>query len=120
MAANDETFVPGYGGPQETREARIRERLWATVRRAARAIPFMEDVIAGWYCALDPQTPRKVRLALMAALAYFVAPVDLVPDLLPLVGFGDDAGVLMAAITLLGSHIRPEHREAARRAMAEH
>lgn len=111
---------PEILGPEETREAKVRAGLWATVRRAARAIPFMEDVIAGWYCALDPATPRSVRLTLLAALAYFVAPIDAIPDLLPLIGFGDDAGVLLAALALVGRHITDDHREAARRALEEH
>lgn len=120
-ASNDRRIHldPEILGPEETREDRVRERLWDTAKRAARSIPFMEDVIAGWYCALDPKTPRRVRLALLAALAYFVAPIDGIPDLLPLVGFGDDAGVLMATLALVGSHITADHREAARRSLAE-
>ena len=123
MPASNERRIhldPEILGPEETREERIRERLWATVKRAARSIPFMEDVVASWYCALDPKTPNRVRVTLLAALAYFVAPIDVVPDLLPLVGFGDDAGVLMAAIAMVRAHITSDHREAARRAMAEH
>jgi uncharacterized membrane protein YkvA (DUF1232 family) len=110
---------PEILGPEETREERVRAGLWTTVKRAARAIPFLEDVIAAWFCAIDPTTPRRVRLTLLAALAYFVAPIDLLPDVLPLLGFSDDAGVLMAAIALVGSHITDEHRARARRALAE-
>ncbi len=111
---------PEILGPEESREDRVRAGLWATVKRAARAIPFMEDVVAAWYCALDPATPRRVRYTLLAALAYFVAPIDIVPDLLPLIGFGDDAGILLAAIGLVRAHITDDHRKAARKAMAEH
>jgi len=111
---------PDILGPREGREERIRERLWTTVKRAARQVPFIDEVVAAWYCALDPATPRRVRWALIAALAYFVAPIDAVPDLLPFIGFSDDAGVLMAALTLLRAHITDDHREAAKRAMAEH
>ncbi|MER2605896.1 MAG: YkvA family protein [Siculibacillus sp.] len=89
------------------------------MRRAARAVPFAEDVVAGWYCALDPTSPRKVRMTLMAALAYFVAPIDVIPDVLPLVGFTDDAGVLAAVITVVGRHIRDDHREKAKEALRE-
>jgi uncharacterized membrane protein YkvA (DUF1232 family) len=121
MTATDQDggFDPGFGGAEATREARIRDRLWRTARRAARQIPFLDEVVAGWYCALDPQTPTKVRLTLLAALAYFVAPIDALPDLLPLVGFSDDAGVLLAALTMVGSHVTDVHREAARRALDE-
>lgn len=110
---------PDIIGPEETREARVRAGFWATVKLAARKIPFMPDVIAAYYCALDPQTPTKVRLTLLAALAYFVSPIDLIPDLLPVIGFTDDATVLMAAIAMVRNHIRDEHREAAHRALAE-
>lgn len=110
---------PAFVGPEETREARVRAGFWSTVKRAARRIPFMPDVVAAYYCALDPETPTKVRLTLLAALAYFVAPIDAIPDILPVIGFTDDATVLMAAIAMVRNHIRDDHREAARSTLAE-
>jgi uncharacterized membrane protein YkvA (DUF1232 family) len=59
-----------------------------------------------------------VHVALVGALAYFVLPIDAVPDMLPLFGYTDDAAVLATALRLVASHIRPEHREAAQRALA--
>lgn len=112
-------FDPDILGPEDTRESRVRAGIWATVKRAARAVPFMEDVVAAYFCALDPATPRKVRLTLLGALVYFVAPIDAIPDMLPLIGFSDDAGVLIAALAMVGHHIRDDHREAARRALAQ-
>lgn len=111
---------PEILGPEEEREERVRAGLWSTVKRAARSIPFMDEVVAAWFCALDPKTPRRVRLGLLAALAYFVAPIDALPDVLPLIGFSDDAGVLMATLALLRAHVTEDHRKAARKAMAEH
>jgi uncharacterized membrane protein YkvA (DUF1232 family) len=43
-----------------------------------------------------------------------VLPVDVIPDVLPVLGFTDDAAVLATAIKLVSSHIRPEHRDAAK------
>ncbi|MCC6984201.1 MAG: DUF1232 domain-containing protein, partial [Bauldia sp.] len=77
------------------------------------------EVVAAYYCALDPATPARVKAVLLAALAYFVVPIDVVPDFLAGIGFGDDIAVLFGALTTVRSHIRPEHREAARRALAE-
>jgi len=122
MAASHDPHIdldPAFIGPEETREARVRAGFWSTVKRAARHIPLMPDVVAAYYCALDPQTPTRVRLTLLAALAYFVAPIDAIPDILPVIGFTDDATVLMAAIAMVRNHIRDDHREAARRALAE-
>jgi uncharacterized membrane protein YkvA (DUF1232 family) len=45
-------------------------------------------------------------------------PFDFIPDVLPLFGFADDAAVLATAIKLVANHIRPEHRDAAKRALA--
>jgi uncharacterized membrane protein YkvA (DUF1232 family) len=44
-------------------------------------------------------------------------PFDFVPDMLPLFGFADDAAVLATAVKLVADHIRPEHRDAAKRAL---
>lgn len=110
---------PEILGPEdEDREARVvRRRFWRTVKKAAGQIPFMEDVVAAYYCVMDPVTPTRVRLTLLGALAYFVMPIDAVPDILAGIGFSDDAGVLIGAITIVGSHIRDVHRLAARHAL---
>lgn len=108
-------------GPEETaeKERRIRDRFWPTVKRALRHIPFIEEVAAAYYAMLDPTTPVSARLTLVAALAYFVAPLDFVPDFILAIGFLDDASVLMAAISAVRNSIKEEHRVAARRALAE-
>jgi uncharacterized membrane protein YkvA (DUF1232 family) len=98
---------------------RVRRDFWAKARRVAAQLPFAEDLLAAYYCALDRETPRAVQAALIGALAYFVLPFDVVPDLLPLLGFADDAAVLATAIKLVADNIEPRHREAARRTLAE-
>jgi uncharacterized membrane protein YkvA (DUF1232 family) len=65
------------------------------------------------------ETPLGVKATLVAAIAYFVLPADAIPDVLPVIGFTDDAAVLATAIKLVASHIRPTHREAARNALAK-
>lgn len=106
-------------GPEdaERKQERIRERFWPTVRKALNAVPFMDEVVAGYYAMLDPQTPRAARLTLVGALAYFVMPIDMIPDFLLSFGFVDDASVLTAALAAVSGSIRPEHREAAKRAL---
>jgi uncharacterized membrane protein YkvA (DUF1232 family) len=104
---------------QATRdEARVRRGFWSKVKRVAARLPFAEDLLSAYYCAFDRTTPIQVKAALLGALAYFVLPVDLVPDILPVLGYADDAAVLATALRLVASHIRPEHREAARQALA--
>jgi uncharacterized membrane protein YkvA (DUF1232 family) len=99
-------------------EAEVREGFWRKLRRLAARLPFAEDLIAAHYCAFDQRTPLRVKAALLGALAYFVLPADLIPDVLPVIGYTDDAAVLAAAIKLVASHITPDHREAAQRTLA--
>jgi uncharacterized membrane protein YkvA (DUF1232 family) len=104
---------------EATRSERVRRRFWTTFRKAAAFIPFADELVAAYFSALDPQTPHRVRLMLLAALAYFVMPFDAIPDILAGIGFSDDAAVLLATISLVRAHITPVHREAARRALGK-
>jgi len=102
----------------ERERAYVRRGFWAKLRRYAAALPFAEDLLAAYYCAFDRTTPRHVQAALIGALAYFILPFDVIPDMLPVLGYTDDAAVLATAIKLVSSHIRPEHREAAKQSIA--
>lgn len=95
----------------------VRRGFWRKVKRVAASIPFAEDLLTAYYCAFDRSTPAQVRTILIGALAYFVLPFDAVPDFLPVLGFTDDAAVLAAALKIVVDNIRPEHREAAKRAL---
>jgi len=99
-------------------EQEVRRGFWRKLRGLAARLPFAEDLLAAHYCAFDRKTPLHVKAALLGALAYFVLPTDAIPDVLPVIGYTDDAAVLAAAIKLVASHITPDHREAARRALA--
>lgn len=92
----------------------VRRGFWPKIRRFARHVPFAEDAIALWVCARDPATPWRTKAILLAALAYFVVPTDVLPDWFAGIGFTDDAAVIAAAVGLAGRSIRAEHREAAR------
>jgi len=99
------------------RERKVRRDFWAKLKRFAGRVPFVEDIVAAYYCALDPATPMRVRGMLLAALAYFILPFDLIPDMLPVLGFADDAALLTAVFCLVAAHITDTHRGAAARAL---
>ena len=62
------------------------------VRRDAQALVRMaREAVAGRYRAL----PKRSLVAIIAGLLYFLDPLDLIPDFIPLVGFADDAAVLL-------------------------
>ena len=95
----------------------LRKRFWLKLKQVAAKLPFIEDLLAAYYCAFDKETPRHVQGALLGAIAYFILPFDFIPDMLPVLGFTDDAAVLATAIRLVASHITEDHRRAARAAL---
>jgi uncharacterized membrane protein YkvA (DUF1232 family) len=95
----------------------VRRRFWSKLKRVAAHLPFAEDLLTAYYCAFDHRTPRHVQASLLGAIAYFVLPFDFLPDMLPMLGFTDDAAVLATALRMVATHITPDHREAARAAL---
>ncbi|THV22366.1 YkvA family protein [Peteryoungia ipomoeae] len=114
-----EILLPGDEETQERREKKVRDRFWPTFRKAARQIPFSRDVVAAYYCAVDRETPLRVRGTLLAALAYFVMPIDVIPDVLAVVGFTDDIAVLSTAIAMINRNIKERHYDAADDVLAD-
>lgn len=104
---------------RKTQESEVRAKFWQTAKRAARYVPFMDEVVAAYYCALDKETPLRAKGILLAALAYFVLPADAIPDLIVGIGFTDDIAVLTAAITTVRAHMKPAHLAAARQALKQ-
>lgn len=98
-------------------QARVERDFWHKLKVVARKVPFIDDLVAVYYCAMDPETPGKVKLILFGALAYFILPFDLVADFMPLVGFADDATVLFVAIRTVLPHIKSQHRIDAKQAL---
>ena len=114
MISRDDEPVSGANQAE-----RIRRKFWRTAKKAARHVPFMEDVVAAYYCALDKDTPPRVKGILFAAFGYFILPVDAIPDVLAAVGFTDDVAVLTAALAAIRAHLKPAHLAAAREALAQ-
>jgi uncharacterized membrane protein YkvA (DUF1232 family) len=112
-------FSAGFEPADRLAEDRdsVRKRFWIKLKQVAARLPFTEDLLAAYYCAFDKQTPRHVQAALLGAIAYFILPFDFIPDMMPVLGFTDDAAVLATAIRLVATHITEDHRQAARAAL---
>ncbi len=113
-----EILQPGDEHEQRDQARKIENGFWNTVTRSLARIPFMEDVVASYYCMLDPQTPAKVRGILLAALAYFVLPLDIVPDFIAGFGFTDDIAVLTTAIAAVKTSLAERHYLAAKNSLS--
>jgi uncharacterized membrane protein YkvA (DUF1232 family) len=110
-------IVPYLPEGREKQKARMEAGFWRKVRRLSGRVPFLEDVAAAYFCATDSRTPTRVKGVLIAALAYFVVPTDLIPDFIATLGFTDDAAVLFAAIQTVAPHVKDDHRVRARDAL---
>lgn len=99
------------------REQKVRRDFWGKLKRVAGNVPFVDDLVAAYFCAMDPATPMRVRGMLLAALAYFIMPIDVIPDIVVGLGFADDMALLTAVVGLVSANITPVHRAAAARAL---
>lgn len=76
------------------------------LREALRLVPDTVRLLRR--LAADRTVPRGVRVRLALLSAYLLLPIDLVPDVIPVLGYADDAVVMVVAV-----------RSAVRRAGAE-
>ncbi len=114
----DEETPRGFDlGDAEAQEKMVRDGIWAKLRRTVGSIDFAREAVAAWYCARDPATPTRVKAILIGALAYFILPTDVIPDMLLGLGFTDDAAVFWAAWKAVSGHIKAEHRARAATAL---
>jgi len=97
----------------EKNQKTVKTSFWRKFGRVAGLIPFAPELLSAYYCAIDPETPARVRAILLAALAYFILPADLIPDFIIGLGFSDDATVLTAAISIVAGHISETHKSQA-------
>lgn len=79
----------------------------------------IEKVLVLYYCLQDADTPKWAKGTIMAALGYFILPLDLIPDLTPGVGFADDLGALAAATGAVIMYIKPEHEAGAKEKLSQ-
>jgi uncharacterized membrane protein YkvA (DUF1232 family) len=121
--ASDKAFDPMSVIPREraltpavtrVNERRVARGFWPKLKRVARHIPFAPEAVSLWYCAADPETPASAKALVMAGLAYFVLPTDVIPDFIAVIGYTDDAAVIATVLALVGRHVKPRHRDAAK------
>ena len=100
-------------------EQRVTRGFWPKIRKVASKVPFAADALSLWWCARDPTTPTAAKGMMLAALAYFVLPTDAIPDVLPAIGFTDDAAVIAALIAIVGKNLKAIHKDQAKTFLAK-
>lgn len=94
-------------------------RLWQKLSRSALAAgrEVVEKALWLYYASQRPDVPRWARATIYAALAYFVLPLDAIPDITPLTGYADDLAALSAALLTVAAYVDDAVKEKARERM---
>jgi uncharacterized membrane protein YkvA (DUF1232 family) len=95
--------------------------LWKKCQAVAKSAgtEVIQKVLWLYFAAESPGTPRWAKTTIYGALAYFILPLDALPDFLPGVGYVDDLGVLATAVAAVLVHINEDVKQAARKKMEE-
>jgi len=76
-------------------------------------ITFLRDAVAMYRASIDSDVALTNKAVFFAALAYFIMPLDAIPDVIPVLGFTDDAAMIAGAVKSMGSVITDKHRQEA-------
>lgn len=77
----------------------------------------IEKALWLYYAAQEKDTPLWAKTAIFTALAYFICPIDSIPDVIPVAGYTDDLGVIAAAIGMVSIHITDSVKAKARQSV---
>jgi uncharacterized membrane protein YkvA (DUF1232 family) len=88
----------------------VDENLWGKLEKSGRKISFAKDILALYRYMKDPFIKWYRKAIVIAALIYFIVPIDTVPDITPLFGYLDDLGVIAALLKYLGSELIPYYK----------
>ncbi len=90
-------------------------RLWRTLSKGALVAgrKTLLTALTLFYCLQDRDTPTWAKGVIVGALGYLILPADLIPDIIPGVGYGDDWGALVAALGTVAAYIKDEHKSKA-------
>jgi uncharacterized membrane protein YkvA (DUF1232 family) len=97
------------------------ESFWKKLRRFAgkAGVKVAYVALLLYYMLVDDAINMKSKMTIVAALGYFIFPVDLIMDFAPIIGFTDDFSVLMVAISIVKGEINNSHRLKARQTLGE-
>lgn|SRR5690554_284053 len=97
-------------------EAYSEEKLFDKIKKFAKkaGLKVIYLVLLLYYTLQQPETPMKAKSVIVGALGYFIFPMDLIPDFIPVAGYSDDFTALMAAIVMIAFYINDETKRKAR------
>ena len=97
------------------------DSFWEKVKKFAKkaGVKVIYAALKLYYAAQSDSTPAWAKGVIYGALGYFILPVDLIPDIMPGVGFTDDLAVLAAALITVAAHITPDVKNQSREKLSQ-
>lgn len=87
---------------EEERTSEVSAQVEGPAQRLRDIVRFLPDVARlFWAAARDPRVPWYAKAAMFGAVAYVVSPLDVIPDVIPVIGQLDDVWLVVKAIKYL-------------------
>ena len=100
----------------DSQEHYSEEGLWDKIKSVAKhaGIKVIYLALVLYYTATADSTPTSKKAIIYGALGYFILPLDLIPDAIPVVGFSDDLAALVWCVAAVASSITPQIKQQAK------
>ncbi len=88
------------------------QSFWEKIKDYAKkaGVELIRNALEAYYVSRSQNVPTWIKAMIIAALGYFISPIDVIPDVTPIVGYTDDLAVLVLLIKNLAEYISPEIR----------
>ena len=93
-------------------EAGFFDKIVSVIKKAG--LTLIYKALQLYYVTENPNCPMKIKAAIFAALGYFISPIDLIPDITPIVGYSDDAAAIALALSLAQIYISDKVKQKAK------
>ena len=102
--------------PDTYKEKFSERKFWKKISRFGRQVGAqgIYSALLLFYAYKRTDTPRWAKNIIIGVVGYFIAPIDLIPDLTPFIGYTDDIKLLFIAVGTLGAYINPAVKERAK------
>lgn len=91
----------------------VRDQFESKLERVGHKLRFAQDLLALFRYFMDAAVPWQRKTIVVAALLYFISPLDAVPDIAPFVGYLDDFGVILAVTKFMSNELAPYYQQPA-------
>ncbi len=92
------------------------EDFWGKILRYGKeaGVKLTYGALLLYYTFKKPSVPKATKATILGALGYFISPLDIVPDFIPIAGYGDDLSVVIGALIIVATYIDTESKQLAR------